>query len=351
MNKRVIIISVVAVALVGLTVVKLKSNKQKAAEKIYIYDPKTPVLVETVTMKMHDFENSLEFLGTFEPFRQNTISSDASGKIIKLNVEEGDYISQGKQIAKVDDEMLQLQLQSSDVAIEGAKNDDQRYSNLSKENAVSGVQVEKTKLGLKSAEIQKKQIQKQLRSTNLSAPFSGVVTKRMIDLGSVVGPGTPLIEITDVSKLKLTVNVPERDILKFRMGQDVRVTADIYSDRVFTGKVTNISVVADKSHNFKVQITINNASKELYAGMYGSVSLKNAQSVSAMSIPRQALVGSSKSPRVYVVRNGKAKLVSFNAGTSDGDYVEVIKGLSKGDKIVIKGQINLENDSYVTIQK
>lgn len=351
MNKRVIIIIVVAILLIGLTVMKLKSNQQKVAEKIYIYDPKTAVLVETSKMELHTFENSMLFLGTFEPFRQNTISSDASGKIIKLNVQEGDQVSQGQVIAKVDDELLKLQIESVDVSIEGQKNDDQRYSNLSKENAVSGVQVEKTKLGLKSAEIQKKQIQKQLRSTNLTAPFSGVVTKKMIDLGSVVGPGSPLVEITDVSQLKLTVNVPERDILKFKMGQQVNVGADIYSDRKFSGKVTNISIVADKSHNFKVQITINNASRELYAGMYGSVSLSNSKSVTAMAIPRQALVGSSKSPKVYVVKNGKAVLVSFNAGTSDGDYVEVVNGLNKNDQIVIKGQVNLEDNSFVKIKK
>lgn len=351
MNKKVIIISLIALVLISLTVVKLKTNQKEKAEQIYIHDPNTAVLVETARLDEHSFENSMSFLGTFEPFKQNTISSDASGKIIKLTVEEGDRVSQGQLLAKVDDELLQLQLQNVDVSIEGQKNDDQRYSNLSKENAVAGVQVEKTKLGLKSAEIQKKQIQKQLKSTNLTAPFSGVVTKKMIDLGSVVGPGTPLVEITDVSKLKLTVNVPERDILKFKVGQDVKVKADIYSDKEFSGKVTTISVVADKSHNFKVQITINNASQELYAGMYGSVYLKNSKSVKAMAIPRQALVGSTKSPKVYVVRNGKAKLVSFNAGTADGEYIEVIDGLSANDQIIIKGQVNLEDDSNVTIKK
>ncbi len=351
MNKRVIIIIAVAVVLLGLTIFKLKSNQKEVAEKIYIYDPKTSVLVETAQMKEHTFENSMLFLGTFEPFRQNTISSDASGKIIKLNVEEGDRVSQGQLIAKVDDEMLKLQIESVDVSIEGQKNDDQRYSNLSKENAISGVQVEKTKLGLKSAELQKKQIQKQLRSTNLTAPFSGVITKKMIDLGSVVGPGSQLVEITDVSQLKLTVNVPERDILKFKLGQQVNVGADIYSDKNFSGKVTNISIVADKSHNFKVQITINNKNQELFAGMYGSVSLNNSKSVTALAIPRQALVGSSKSPKVYVVKNGKAVLQSFNAGTSDGNFVEVVSGLDKSDKIVIKGQVNLEDNSFVKIKK
>ncbi len=347
MNKRIIIIGISAVALVGLTVAKLMSNKQEVEKKIYIHDMTASVLVEGTLPSIHTFESSFSFLGTFEAVRQNTIGSDANGKIIKLNVEEGDKVSQGQIIAKVDDEMLQLQLQNAEVSIEGQKNDDGRYSNLAKENAVPGVQVEKTKLGLRSAEIQKRQIQKQLKSTNITAPFSGVITKKMVDLGSVIGAGSPLVEITDISSLKLTVSVPERDILKFKLNQEVSVSADIYGKRMFDGKVTNVSVQADKSHNFKVQITVKNAQQELMAGMYGSVSLNNSKSITALSIPRKALVGSSKNPQVYVIKNGKSILTSFNAGTSDGEFIEVVDGLSKSDQIITKGQVNLQNNSNV----
>jgi hypothetical protein len=106
-------------------------------------------------------------------------------------------------------------------------------------------------------------------------------------------------------------------------------------------------VQADKSHNFKVQITINNSNRELMAGMYGSASLTNSESITALSIPRKALIGSTKNPQVYIVRNGKSILTSFNAGTSDGEYIEVISGISKSDRIVVKGQVNLQNNSNV----
>ncbi len=347
MNKRTLTIAIIALLLVGLTVMKLLSNKSAVEKKIYIHDMEAAVLVEDVSPQMHTFESAFSFLGTFEPVRQNTIGSDAQGKIIRLSIEEGDRVTQGQVIAKIDDEMLQLQLENAEVSLEGQKNDDNRYSNLAKDNAVSGMQIEKTKLGVRSAEIQKKQIQKQLRSTNITAPFSGVITKKLVDLGSVIGAGSPLVEITDISSLKLTVNVPERDILKFKLNQVVQAKVDIYNNRVFEGKVTNISVVADKSHNFKVQITVKNSQQELLAGMYASVSLLNNQSVTALAIPRKALVGSLKNPQVYVIQNGKAILTSFNAGTSDGEFIEVVNGLTKTDRIVVKGQVNLQDKSNV----
>jgi hypothetical protein len=87
------------------------------------------------------------------------------------------------------------------------------------------------------------------------------------------------------------------------------------------------------------------------AGMYGSVSLENSKSVTALSIPRKALVGSSKNPQVYIIKNGKSILTSFNAVTSDGEYIEVVDGISKDDQIIIKGQVNLQNNSNVKIAK
>lgn len=347
MNKRVIISTLIGIALIALVVLKLKSNKQAVDKKVYIHDTEAPILVVASNPAMHTFESSFSFLGTFDPIRQNTIGSDASGKVIKLNVEEGDRVSQGSVIAKIDDEMIRLQIENAEVSIEGQRNDDNRYSTLAKENAVSGVQLEKTKLGLKSAEIQKKQLQKQLKSTTIVAPFSGVITKKLIDLGSMIGPGTPVVEITDISSLKLTVSVPERDIMKFKLNQKVQVSADVYAGKVFEGTVSNLSVQADKAHNFKVQITVRNTNQEIMAGMYGSVSLANSKSVTSLAIPRKALVGSSKNPQVYVIRNGKAYLTSFNAGTSDGDFIEVISGIAKTDKIVVKGQVNLQDKSNV----
>ena len=174
------------------------------------------------------------------------------------------------------------------------------------------------------------------------------LTKKLIDLGSVIGAGSPVVEITDISKLKLTVNIPERDIQKFKLNQAISISSDQTSSTL-SGKIANIAVQADKSHNFKVQIIVNNANKSLRAGMYGSAIIQSDYSVNNLSIPRKAIVGSLKNPQVYVVRDGKAKLVSFAIGLSEGDVIEVRSGLSAQDKIVVRGQINLRDNKNVKI--
>jgi len=350
--KRIISIAVVAVIVIALLVMKLLSNKKAAQEKIFIYDAKQSILVEAEHPISHTFERSMSFLGTFEANHQNNVASDASGKLIELMVKEGDLVAKGQVLAKLDNEMVQLQIETAKLNIAQLKIDNNRFSNLRKDQAISAVDAEKMELALKSAEVQLKQLQKQLKSTAILAPFSGVVTKKLVDLGSMVMPGSPIVELTDISSLKLTISVPERDVMKFKKGQQVIANADVYGTNEFKGSVSMIAVQADAAHNFKIQTTIQNSAKNrIMAGMYGSVSLANSTSVTALAVSRKALVGSSKNPQVYVLRNGKSMLISFTAGTSDGEYIEAVSGLTKNDMIVVKGQVNLENNSNVKLAK
>jgi len=309
MNKRIIFIIVFGVIIVFAGIQKLIANKKEVEAKLYIHDAAEAILVETEKPSIHTFDHALSFLGTFEANKQNMVGSETTGKIIAVLVNEGDQVSQGQVIARVDNEQIQLQLQALELNIANLKNDNERYASLKKEQAVSHVEVEKMELALKTAEVQLKQLQKQLRNTAITAAFSGTVSKRLIDLGSMVMPGTPVVELTDISSLKLTISVPERDVLKFKKGDQVDVSADVYGDERFSGTISNIGIQADASHNFKIQVTIQNSgSNKIMAGMYGSANLRNSKSISALAIHRKALIGSTKDPKVYVMKNGKAVL-------------------------------------------
>ncbi len=350
MNKRVIIVSLVAIGLIIATIFKLFSNKKEVAAKIYIHDVNAAVLVETTKPQFHTFDSQFSYLGTFEPNKQATISSEGQGKVVSINFDEGDAIKKGSVIAKLDDEMLRLQLQTIEVNLDGQRKDENRYKILAQQNAAPDIQLEKIELAIRGLEIQKAQILKQIKGCTIVSPFNGVVTKKMIDLGSVIGIGTPVLEVTDISVLKLAVNVPEKDINNFKVGQKVEVNTDVLADQTLQGTIKTISVQADKTHNVKVQVEVVNKSNELRAGMFGTAILANGSSHNALSIPRKTLVGSTKSPQLYVVKNGKALLTPFSAGTSDGDFIEIVSGITEDDKVVIKGQVNLKNNSNVKLK-
>ncbi len=345
--KKILIIVGIVIA-IGLTAWKLSENKKVAEEKIYRNDPNTKVLVKTAKVVLQDLNQLKQWLGTFEPNREIKITSETNGKVIKVGISEGDRVEAGQLIAQVDSDILQYQLIAARANYEETQADVKRYQNLTKGEAVAQIQLEKANLAMQSAESQLKVLQKQLKNTTVTAPFSGTITAKMFDLGSVVAPNVPLAQLTDISQLKLIINVPENDIMKFKEGQQVQINTEVFPNQSFAGQVSMISAKSDNAHNFPVQILVNNGGQNrLRVGMYGSVIVDNNLKTSTLTIPRTALIGTAKQPQVYVIENGKAILRDIKVGTANEEVYEVTAGLKEGETVIIAGQVNLENGTLV----
>lgn len=257
---------------------KLKKNKAIAEERVFHFNPaETSALSNVVSSPTpQSATDKLLFTGTFEPYRETKISAEIQGKINQITVDAGSIVSKGQILVQLDNALLQLQLQSVDVQIEGLTADVNRYSILSKADAIQGIQLEKAQLGLKSAQVQRASIQEQIHKTTIKAPFSGIVYGKLNEVGGFAAPGIPLLHILDIGQLRFTINVPESDLKYFRIGQPHDIVADGFPDKKLTGKVTLIASKANMGSSFPVQFTVNNFSNHaLRAGMFGKIELSN----------------------------------------------------------------------------
>ena len=344
-------IFIALLATIGLTAAKLLNNKEKTEAKVYRPDPDQRVGVKTATAEKRNLSQESGFLGSFSPNRQAQISPLAGGQLVRLLVQEGQYVQAGQLVAKLDDEQLHYQVEALQVTLEGYQNDLRRYEILVKGDAVAAVNLERTALNIRATQAQIKQLNKQIQNTNVTAPFSGIITEKLVEKGSVVTMGTPIAEITDIAVLKLVVDVPEKAINHFHQGQSIGIKTDVYPDHNFAGKVSLISSKGDAAHNYPVEIMVQNTKNNpLRAGMYGSVTNSNQVKGEGLSVPRQAIIGSAKNPQLFVIENGKALLKDVSVGTTNNEYYEITKGLKEGDKVVISGQINLQNGTAVLAQ-
>lgn len=345
--KRTIWIIVIAVIL-SLTIWKLFVNKNETEGKVYRTDQNAKIQVTTTKVSYQNLFEEKKYIGTITANRENKIASETQGKVVYVGVNEGDYINKGHVIARVDDTMLKLQLESAEIQLEGIMLDVKRYENLSKGDAIPAVQLEKTNIARKSAEVQIKTLKEQISRTTIISPFGGVVTTRLFDLGSVLGPGVPLLQLTDISVLKLNLNIPENELTRFKEGMKTEVLADVYPGITYEGIITMVGSRGDDSHNFPVQVTIENSKTyPLKPGMFGTLKIGNTLSKTSLSIPVTALVGTIKEPKIYKVENGKVYLKDITIGVSTKDYFEVLNGLADGDIVVIGGQINLYDGALV----
>lgn len=346
--KRIIWI-IAGIAIVGLVIFKLASNKKITESKVYQFDKEKPISVEVDTIRLKYLDDENTYTGTFEPNRETKISAETQGKINAVLVDVGSYVQQGQILIQLDNSLLKLQLQSVEVQIEGLQDDVNRYTILTEADAVQGVQLEKAKLGLKSAKVQKATLQEQINKTTIKAPFNGVVTAKLSEVGAFAAPGVPLLQITDITTLRFTVNIPENDLVQFQNNQTYEISADVYPGISLSGKVTMTGSKANMGNSFPVQFQVANTNQsDIKSGMFGKVRLSASKTGQGIVIPSSAIINNENQAQVYVVKNRKAVLQTVTTSKNIGNKTVVSDGLNQGDIVITSGFINLFDGANIT---
>jgi len=348
MKKLNLIIIVVVLLVLFLIVWALKANQKDVQSNIYHKDLNSAATVQVDTVKTSEFTESVCYLGTFSPQREVTISSQTLGKVIKVGVEEGSHVVAGALIVQLDIDVLKAQLNSAKASYDNASITLKRLEEA--KDGVTQMQIDNARTQLLSAKYQLDLLKKQISMGTIKAPFSGIITLKNFDLGAVVSPGTPIVELTDISRLKLEINIPEKDLFRFIKGQKVAIATDVYPGVTFEGRTLFISSKADASHNYAIKILIQNSTKNpLKAGMYGRAFFDETMSESSISIPRSALIGSTKKPQVFVVENRVAHLRDIQIGMSNDTHIQILRGLKENEIVVKGGIVNLSDGVKVRI--
>ena len=342
---------IIPLAIIAIVVIKLKSNKEITQSKVYQYDKEQAINVQADTLEIKNINAEYSYSGTFEPNKETKISAEIQGKINEVLVDAGSVVNKGQSLVQLDNALLKLQLQTIEVQIEGLEADVNRYTILAKADAIQGVQLEKSVLGLKSAKVQKATLIEQINKTTIKAPFNGVVTAKLSEEGAFAAPGVPLLQITDITNLKFTVNVPENELSTFKLNQSYSLTVDAYSEILLTGKTTMIGSKSNMGSSFPVQFMVNNTSDlKIKSGMFGKVNLMNETQEKGIIIPTSAIVGTANQPQVYLIKNGKSVLQNITISKKIQNKAIVSSGLNEGDVIVTNGFINLFDGANITVK-
>ncbi len=330
----------------------LANNKRKNEAKTAIVAETSTggVAVRTSHVQKQALDLDFAVNGNFAPAQQLNFASENAGRVTHVLVDEGSYVRKGQTLAIIKADVLSIDLESAQAALQNAARDKQRYENAFATGGVTQQQLDQAKLALENAEARVAQARIRVSDANIKSSINGIVNKRYIEPGAVVSPGTQLFELVDVSKLKLNVTVNESQVANLKVGDKVEVKASVYPDKTFNGKVIFIAPKADASLNFPIEIELaQNPGGILKAGMYGTA-IFNFQNVKpVIVIPRAAFVGSVASNQVFVMDNDNtASLRKVIAGRVLGDKVEILEGLTEGETIITSGQINLAHGVKVS---
>jgi len=310
-----------------------------------------PQVVEGTIVKPTLLQHSITVSGTVKSFEETVLMPDVSGRVVTLNLPEGQFIKKGTLLVKLFDGDLQATLRKLQTQLEIARQTKKRQTELLTVNGISELEYDQTTLQVNSISDDIEVLKAQISKTEVLAPYDGVIGLKNISIGAQVTPGTPLTTIRQTNQLKLDFSVPEKYIDEISEGKIVRFTIQ-GKDSSFSARIIAAEGgVEATTRNLRVRAVVSRQDPSLSPGVFATVEVPLAITPNALMIPTQAVIPSERNKKVIVARGGKAIFVTIETGTRNSQDIEVVSGLKAGDTIVTTGVLFLKPNSPLKFSK
>lgn len=335
----------------------------KALEKEV--EDKTRIYVKLAVVKNADTPQILKLPGTLLGFSQSPIAARANGYVKKWYADIGSIVKKGEVLAEIDtpeldqllSQLIATQQQTSE-SMQLAKLSLERWEALRKKDVVSQQEYDEKKslysqatANYNAASANAERTRQLTGFKKILAPYSGVITKRFIDIGDLIdGTTKPLFLIAKTDPLRVYINVPQSYTPWIKVGQGADITLDEQKGRVFIGEVTKLASAIDPvTRTMQVEVSLENKEKQLLPGAFVQVNLKLPAS-DAINIPSNTLLIRKEGIQVAIVdEQNKVSLQKIKLGRDYGVNSDVIDGLKGGERLVLNPSDSLSDGDIVTI--
>ena len=326
----------------GETASRRKPSKKRDNKK------KTNVRVQEVDLESLSIQST--YVGNLLPNQRVIMRSEIDGVIENIYFDEGDEIVNNKKLIDISTKELSLKLKIAFADSKLAETNLKRDEKLAKDNLIPNAQLDQTRTFAERALLNRELAKISLNKSIINSPLSGTAKTRFVKVGEFVRKGDRLVEILNVDRILVKVNIPEQEILQFNIGQKVDIELYILEKKLFEGKVKKIGLEADASNRtFPVEIEVNNRERELRPGMLARVTFTKRVDQDQVVVPRHTILERDSGRIVYVVDKGKAFQREVSTGISQREKVQILVGLGRGEQLVVEGHTKLTDGEEINI--
>jgi membrane fusion protein, multidrug efflux system len=306
--------------------------------------PARVISVEVEAVERSPFTDFVRIVGSVAANRDVVVSAEESGVVRQLFVDKGAYVRAGQPIARVDDTVLRAQLDRAEAQARLAEETWDRQRRLWEEERIgSEIVYLNAKYNAATARASANELRARLDRAVVRAPIAGVLDARLVEVGSMVSPGSPVARIVDAATVKIAGGVPERYAADIVRGAEMRVDFDGMAGAQYTGRVEFVgATLNEQNRTFPIEVAVPNRGGVIRPGMVANLQVARRAIGEAILVPQNAVIRRENGYVVYVAveRGGEqvAELRDVIAGASEAGRVVIEQGLQAGDQVIVVGQ-------------
>lgn len=309
----------------------------------------SPLRVSGHVVKTGIHENKLFLSGTLRANEEAALVSEASGKIILLNIEEGASVTKDQLLVKINDAELQAQLKKLKSQEKISESREARLKELLQIKGISQEEYDQAQNELNNTRAEMEMVKAQILKTEIRAPFSGTIGLKNISPGNYVTPNTIVATLQQTNPIKVDFSVPERYVSLVRKGGLIRFTTES-SKEINEARIVAVEPRIDiDTRTIKVRALCESSKGVLVPGLFAKIEIVLQETENSIMIPSEALVPVLKGYKVFLSKNGKAMESNVITGARSDSTVQIFEGILPGDTLIVSGLMQIRNQADVII--
>jgi membrane fusion protein (multidrug efflux system) len=324
----------------------IKAEKQRITyEKIgAISTERAPVNVVLLDVAPTTIYDRINLPGVIEPWEKLSVLAKIHGTVVKVEVNEGETVTKGQVIARIDTDDFRIAVDSARATYELATAQHKRLASLFDEGIVPEAEIEKLEAQVKTSKSSLENAELMFTRCTITAPISGVIRRLDATEGLLLNVSDPVAEILQVDKVKAVVGIPESDVALVRDIKDVTLTIQALDNKEIVGRHHFLaSSPENDARLYRLELAIDNEDNLIMPGMFFRAQLVKRVITDAVAVPLFTVIKREDQQFVFVEEDGVAKKLPVELGIMEDWRVQITKGLSPGSRVVVEGHRDIDH--------
>ncbi|SDO91334.1 efflux RND transporter periplasmic adaptor subunit [Desulforhopalus singaporensis] len=349
---RFVLLGLIVLILFLMSTIKEQSRIVAANKAAETPNERPPVNVVTYIVSPGPISDRINLPGAVEPWTNLLLMAKINGSVTEVLVNEGDSVKKGDVLARIEDDDFRIAVDRAKAAYKLAQSEYLRDKSLY-DKGVTPISALDTKLTrMETAKADYDNARLMLSRTIVTSPMNGVIRKMEAKVGLQLSVGDPVAEILEVDRMKAIIGIPESDVTAVQKLDRVDITIQALDNRVFTGKKHFLSPSPETTARlYNLELEIDNPDGSILAGMFVRADLVKSHVENGLAVPFYSVISRNDEKFVFVEENGVATRRNVSLGIMEGWKVQIIDGVKPGDKVLVEGHRDVENQQRINVVK